>query len=118
MGPYQGYDATVDPTVSNVFSTAAFRFGHATVHPLVRRLDSRFQEHPDLPRLPLQDTFFSPWRLLKEGVPKSTQRAWGSAGQPRDELGGPLSFTSALGRVPAHYQCLWRKSMYAELLKG
>nr|XP_019607600.1 PREDICTED: thyroid peroxidase isoform X3 [Rhinolophus sinicus] len=67
VGPYQGYDATVDPTVSNVFSTAAFRFGHATVHPLVRRLDSRFQEHPDLPQLPLQDTFFSPWRLLKEG---------------------------------------------------
>uniref|UniRef100_A0A671FLI2 Thyroid peroxidase n=1 Tax=Rhinolophus ferrumequinum TaxID=59479 RepID=A0A671FLI2_RHIFE len=67
VGPYQGYDAAVDPTVSNVFSTAAFRFGHATVHPLVRRLDARFQEHPDLPQLPLQDTFFSPWRLLKEG---------------------------------------------------
>ncbi|XP_019501829.1 PREDICTED: thyroid peroxidase [Hipposideros armiger] len=67
VGPYQGYNPTVDPTVSNVFSTAAFRFGHATVHPLVRRLDAHFQEHPGLPQLPLQDAFFSPWRLLKEG---------------------------------------------------
>nr|XP_010590186.1 thyroid peroxidase isoform X2 [Loxodonta africana] len=67
VGLYEGYDATVDPTVSNVFSTAAFRFGHATVHPLVRRLDDGFQEHPDLPRLHLHDVFFSPWRLIREG---------------------------------------------------
>lgn len=69
VGPYKGYDPTVDPTVSNVFSTAAFRFGHTTVHPLVRRLDASFQEQPGLPPLSLQDAFFSPWRLLKEGAP-------------------------------------------------
>ncbi|XP_037668902.1 thyroid peroxidase isoform X2 [Choloepus didactylus] len=67
VGLYEGYDSTVNPTVSNVFSTAAFRFGHATVHPQVRRLDANFQEHPDLPRLQLHDVFFSPWRLIKEG---------------------------------------------------
>ncbi|MBZ3870951.1 Thyroid peroxidase [Sciurus carolinensis] len=67
IGPYEGYDPTVNPTVSNVFSTAAFRFGHATVHPLVRRLDVGFQEHADLPRLPLRDAFFRPWRLIQEG---------------------------------------------------
>ncbi|XP_007518994.1 thyroid peroxidase isoform X3 [Erinaceus europaeus] len=67
VGLYVGYDDIRDPTVSNVFSTAAFRFGHATVHPLMRRLDAHFQEHPDLPRLRLQDAFFSPWRLIKEG---------------------------------------------------
>uniref|UniRef100_A0A452FHV5 Thyroid peroxidase n=1 Tax=Capra hircus TaxID=9925 RepID=A0A452FHV5_CAPHI len=66
VGPYRGYDPSVDPTVSNVFSTAAFRFGHATIHPLVRRLDARFQEHPGS-RLPLRDAFFRPWRLLEEG---------------------------------------------------
>uniref|UniRef100_M3YLC0 EGF-like domain-containing protein n=1 Tax=Mustela putorius furo TaxID=9669 RepID=M3YLC0_MUSPF len=66
VGPYEGYDPAMDPTVSNVFSTAAFCFGHATIHPLVRRLDAHFQEPPGLP-LQLQDTFFSPWRLLKEG---------------------------------------------------
>ncbi|XP_004709888.1 thyroid peroxidase [Echinops telfairi] len=67
VGFYEGYDATVNPTVSNVFSTAAFRFGHATVHPLVRRLDEHFQEHPALPSLRLHEVFFSPRRLILEG---------------------------------------------------
>nr|XP_048295540.1 thyroid peroxidase [Myodes glareolus] len=67
VGPYEGYDPTVNPTVSNVFSTAAFRFGHAAVHPLVRRLDTDFQDHTDLPRLQLHDVFFRPWRLIQEG---------------------------------------------------
>ncbi|XP_040586647.1 thyroid peroxidase isoform X2 [Mesocricetus auratus] len=67
VGPYKGYDPNVNPTVSNIFSTAAFRFGHATVHPLVRRLDADFQDHTDLPRLQLHDAFFRPWRLIQEG---------------------------------------------------
>ena len=29
--PYNGYNDTIDATVSNVFSTAAFRFGHAAI---------------------------------------------------------------------------------------
>nr|KAF6308580.1 thyroid peroxidase [Myotis myotis] len=65
VGPYKGYDSAVDPTVSNVFTTAAFRFGHATVHPRVWRLDANFQEL--LPPLLLRDAFFSPWRVLNEG---------------------------------------------------
>lgn len=68
VGPYEGYDPNVNPTVSNIFSTAAFRFGHATVHPLVRRLDIDFQDHTDLPRLQLHDVFFRPWRLIQEGM--------------------------------------------------
>lgn len=69
VGPYEGYNPTVNPTVSNVFSTAAFRFGHATVHPLVRRLNTDFQDHTELPRLQLHDVFFRPWRLIQEGMP-------------------------------------------------
>ncbi|XP_039766081.1 thyroid peroxidase [Ornithorhynchus anatinus] len=67
IGLYGGYDPTVNPTVSNVFSTAAFRFGHATIHPVIKRLDARFQDHPDLPHLNLHEVFFSPWRIIKEG---------------------------------------------------
>ncbi|XP_030051017.1 thyroid peroxidase [Microcaecilia unicolor] len=67
IGQYQGYDSTVNPTISNVFSTAAFRFGHATIPPMIKRLNAQFQDHPEFPNLHLHEVFFSPWRLIKEG---------------------------------------------------
>ncbi|XP_067400986.1 thyroid peroxidase [Emydura macquarii macquarii] len=67
VGLYKGYDHTINPTVSNVFSTAAFRFGHATIHPIIKRLDAQYQDDPDLPNLHMHEVFFSPWRLIKEG---------------------------------------------------
>lgn len=109
VGPYTGYDPSVDPTVSNVFSTAAFRFGHATVHPLVRRLDARFQEHPMLPPLRLKDAFFSPWRLLKEGVP---QACFLAAGTPP-----PRVVRAPWPQVPSGCQCSGRKQVSSQLFK-
>ncbi|XP_048387275.1 thyroid peroxidase [Stegostoma tigrinum] len=67
LGKYDGYDETLNPTLSNVFATAAFRFGHATISPKVQRFDENFKEHPKYPSLDLHDTFFSPWRIIKEG---------------------------------------------------
>ncbi|NXS15666.1 PERT peroxidase, partial [Mystacornis crossleyi] len=68
IGLYTGYDPTMNPTVSNVFSTAAFRFGHATIQPIVRRLNAQYLDDPELPNLHLHEVFFSPWRLIKEGM--------------------------------------------------
>lgn len=58
----------MNPTVSNVFSTAAFRFGHATIQPIVSRLNAQYLDDPELPNLHLHEVFFSPWRLIKEGM--------------------------------------------------
>uniref|UniRef100_H2ZNT3 Thyroid peroxidase n=1 Tax=Ciona savignyi TaxID=51511 RepID=H2ZNT3_CIOSA len=67
MGSYAGYDASVNPSVSNVFATAAFRFGHATIAPQFRRLDENFNDHPQFPSILLHDAFFSPWRMIRQG---------------------------------------------------
>uniref|UniRef100_A0A8B9I483 Lactoperoxidase n=1 Tax=Anser brachyrhynchus TaxID=132585 RepID=A0A8B9I483_9AVES len=63
---YRGYNETVDPTVSNVFSLA-FRFGHTSVQPFVSRLDDSFQPMGSLSHVPLHLTFCASWRIITEG---------------------------------------------------
>ncbi|XP_039531388.1 eosinophil peroxidase-like isoform X3 [Pimephales promelas] len=67
LGPYPGYNDNVDPTIANVFATAAFRFAHLAIQPIISRLDENYQNHPQFPSVPLYEAFFSPWRVIFEG---------------------------------------------------
>ncbi|KAK2837242.1 hypothetical protein Q5P01_014454 [Channa striata] len=67
LSNYPGYDANVDPSIANVFATAAYRFAHLAVQPSMYRLDEEYQEHRLYPSPPLHKTFFTSWRLIFEG---------------------------------------------------
>ncbi|XP_068559484.1 eosinophil peroxidase-like [Cebidichthys violaceus] len=67
LSTYPGYDEDVDPSISNVFATAAYRFAHLMVQPIMFRLNETYEEHPDFPSPLLHKAFFTPWRIVFEG---------------------------------------------------
>lgn len=66
LGEYKEYNPNLNPSVSNVFATAALRFGHSMINPILHRYDENFETIPE-GHLQLRYAFFSPWRLVDEG---------------------------------------------------
>jgi len=67
LPPYRGYKATVEPTISNEFATAAYRLGHSLLSPTLLRLDAQKQEIA-AGNLSLADSFFQPQHITEEGI--------------------------------------------------
>lgn len=66
IAPYRGYNAQVNPGISNEFATAAFRFGHSTLDDQVEFLDNQGNEVHD--PLSLRDAFFNTGVVQDVGI--------------------------------------------------
>ncbi|WP_231954236.1 peroxidase family protein [Pirellulimonas nuda] len=64
---YQGYDPAVNATIANVFSTAAYRFGHSMLSAELLRLDSSGNVASS-GNLALADAFFAPDQISQYGI--------------------------------------------------
>ncbi|XP_071637143.1 uncharacterized protein [Temnothorax longispinosus] len=64
-GYYEGYDPTVNPTIANSFSTAAYRFGHSLVQRSFIRFDS--DHRPIFNNVSIHDEFSNPANLDTAG---------------------------------------------------
>ncbi|HHS96125.1 MAG TPA: hypothetical protein ENJ45_06000, partial [Phaeodactylibacter sp.] len=62
---YAGYDAGINPTISNEFSAAAFRLGHTLLNSHLHTMDNQGNV---LAEIPLRDAFFNPPVLADMGL--------------------------------------------------
>ena len=67
LGPYAGYDPSVDPGIRNEFATASYRVGHTLLSPTLLRLRANGSTAPE-GDLSLADAFFAPEELSDHGI--------------------------------------------------
>ena len=79
LGPYEGYDAGVDPGIATEFSTAAFRFGHTMLPSTLLHVDERGRRRD----ISLAEAFFNPGLVEEQGISGFLR---GLATQPAQEI--------------------------------
>lgn len=62
-----GYNASVDPSIDNFFSSVAYRYGHSTIGDVIMRLDETWSEHPK-GHLTMRQTYYNPNIALDAGL--------------------------------------------------
>ncbi|XP_064784563.1 peroxidasin homolog isoform X2 [Oncorhynchus masou masou] len=83
IGDYHGYNPNLNAGILNAFATAAFRFGHTLINPILYRLDEHFQPIPQ-GHISLHRAFFSPFRIVNEGgIDPLLRGLFGVAGKMR-----------------------------------
>ena len=64
IGPYTGYDPSVDPTIASEFSAAAFRVGHTMLSPTLLLIDVNGQQQ----QVSLARSFFNPTFVVEHDI--------------------------------------------------
>ncbi|MCL4152065.1 UNVERIFIED_CONTAM: hypothetical protein GTU68_040883 [Idotea baltica] len=79
ISEYEGYDSSVDSSISNLFSTAAYRLGHSLLSSELQLIDGE----GNVEELALQNAFFSPDIVSENGIDSILR---GAATQTSQEL--------------------------------
>merc|ERR1712142_888083 len=67
LGAYSRYNPRLNPSVTTEMSTAAFRFGHGQIHPIVFRYEKNYYSAIPQGHLEIRKSFFAPYRIVEEG---------------------------------------------------